>query len=358
MLGAVGNNHGRHRKILAHAFSTSALKGQEGLLTQYADMLVDCLREETNKLDSTVDISQYLMWTTFDIIADLCFGEPYGCLADPTADHPYAEMVMSAIAGGRFHYIQVHWPWVKTVGLFYDKVAVEKRQEYHRWVKKQTYKRMAAETKRPDFTALILAHRDNHGEDQSISDAEMCSNNSLMLAAGTETTATAMTVAFFLLLNNPDKMAKAVEEVRSRFESTQDITVDAANQLSYLIACMNETLRCVPPVPLGFPRRVPESGGEISGHFIPGNCKVSFFDFSPPFPLVLLFSLWGKLTKETQGRGLGVSICRISLRAQLQKRRLFQTRALARRRRVCRRQQSGVSTIQFRTTKVSSAANL
>lgn len=273
MLRAQGDNHGRQRRILAHAFSMQALKDQEGLLMQYADLRVSRLREEAAKSEA-IDMCKYLNWTTFDIIADLAFGEPFGCLAD-VATKPYVDMIMNSVKGIRFHYVKTYWPWVNNFGsLFIDKAAIQRRQDTLEWVKKQTHKRMGNEMKRPDFTALILEHRDDHGEKQSLSNAEIVSNAALMLSAGTETTATVLSAATFLLLKHPEIMTKVTAEVRSRFNSQEEITVDAVNELTYMIACLTEALRYLPPVPAGFVRKVPRGGAEISGYHVPGNYDV------------------------------------------------------------------------------------
>ena len=47
---------------------------------------------------------------------------------------------------------------------------------------------------------------------------------------------------------NPDKMQNVVNEIRSTFSSANDINFVSVNNLSYLLACLNEGLRMYPPV--------------------------------------------------------------------------------------------------------------
>lgn len=80
--------HSRGRRILSHAFSEKALAEQEPLIQSYADQLVDRLREVTSQTGEAQDMTKWYNWTTFDVIADLIFGEPFGCLQN-LATHKY-----------------------------------------------------------------------------------------------------------------------------------------------------------------------------------------------------------------------------------------------------------------------------
>ena len=57
------------RKLFSHAFSESALREQESILTGYFDLLVSRLREQCqNPNIDKVDIMSWYNFTTFDII--------------------------------------------------------------------------------------------------------------------------------------------------------------------------------------------------------------------------------------------------------------------------------------------------
>jgi cytochrome P450 len=80
----------------------------------------------------------------------------------------------------------------------------------------------------------------------------------------------------YLLLTNPDKLARLTDEVRNAFQSDADITIAKASQLVYMLACLDETMRLYPPVPIGLPRVVPNGGGIIGGCYVPENVRVTF----------------------------------------------------------------------------------
>ena len=73
--------HARQRRALSHAFSQKALLEQEGIIRGCVDQFIDRLKplaaggREMNMCD-------WYNFTTFDIIGDMAFGEPFGCLRD------------------------------------------------------------------------------------------------------------------------------------------------------------------------------------------------------------------------------------------------------------------------------------
>jgi cytochrome P450 len=77
-------HHARQRRALAHAFSKQALLEQEPILRGYVDLFVERLREMAQKGEAANMVS-WFNFCTFDIIGDLSFGEPFGCLNDGTS---------------------------------------------------------------------------------------------------------------------------------------------------------------------------------------------------------------------------------------------------------------------------------
>lgn len=90
-----------------------------------------------------------------------------------------------------------------------------------------------------------------------------------MIIGGSETTATLLAGVTYLLLSNPVALQRLTVEVRSTFQSEQEITMTSVNQLTYMLACLNEALRVYPPVPVGLPRVTPAGGRTIHGRFVP-----------------------------------------------------------------------------------------
>jgi cytochrome P450 len=78
---APDTHHARQRRALAHAFSKQALLEQEPILRDYVDLFVRKLREMAHSGKSANMVS-WFNFCTFDIIGDLSFGEPFGCLRE------------------------------------------------------------------------------------------------------------------------------------------------------------------------------------------------------------------------------------------------------------------------------------
>jgi cytochrome P450 len=90
-----------------------------------------------------------------------------------------------------------------------------------------------------------------------------------LLIAGSETTATLLSAALYLLCMNPDALEKVQNEVRSAFASNEEINLNSVHKLNYMLAVLNETGRCFPPVPNALTRIVPEGGAVILGLPVP-----------------------------------------------------------------------------------------
>jgi averantin hydroxylase len=96
----------------------------------------------------------------------------------------------------------------------------------------------------------------------------MVSNASLLILAGSETTATLLSGATHLLLKHPAVMAKLVTEIRTAFKSGGEIDLFTVGKLEYLLAVLDETMRLYPPV-ASQPNRITPRGGEtVCGKYV------------------------------------------------------------------------------------------
>jgi cytochrome P450 len=95
------------------------------------------------------------------------------------------------------------------------------------------------------------------------------------LTAGAETSATALAATVWYLSRPAYAhcLARLQDEVRNGFARYEDITGDAVAQLPYLNAVLEETMRLMPPSPIGPPRVSP--GDTVDGVYVPKGVYVS-----------------------------------------------------------------------------------
>ncbi|KAL6711299.1 hypothetical protein ACN47E_005830 [Coniothyrium glycines] len=270
-------HHARQRRALAHAFSKQALLEQEPILKGYVDLFVTKLREMAHKKQPANMVS-WFNFCTFDIIGDLSFGEPFGCLREGEGSESanWVVLIYEAIKSGAIE--QATRRFAKPGSLTQKflmwciPTAVRERRFRHlRNSTEKTVRRMNTKTEHRDFIWYILKQREKKNE---VSDDEVIMNAALFIVAGSETTATELCGLTNYLLRNPDIFKKLRDELRTACKTETDINMDVLAGLPYMNACIEEGLRIFPPVPIGLLRTVPKGGSLIDGHAVPGGTSV------------------------------------------------------------------------------------
>ncbi|KAK9827799.1 hypothetical protein WJX74_002626 [Apatococcus lobatus] len=96
----------------------------------------------------------------------------------------------------------------------------------------------------PSILRFLIASR------EEVSSVQLRDDLLSMLVAGHETTGSALTWTLYLLASNPDKMAKAVEEVERVVGGKQQPSMQDYTQLRYLTRCVCESMRLYPHPPV------------------------------------------------------------------------------------------------------------
>jgi len=91
-------NHSRQRRALAYSFSQKALIEQEHIVNGYVDVFIKKLGD-LGKKGEEFNLVNWLNFTTFDIIGDLAFGEPFGCL-DNGQFHEWVALIFETVKVG------------------------------------------------------------------------------------------------------------------------------------------------------------------------------------------------------------------------------------------------------------------
>ncbi|KAK8090095.1 hypothetical protein PG997_005056 [Apiospora hydei] len=128
-------------------------------------------------------------------------------------------------------------------------------------------------------------------ESGSFSDSELIDQLMTFLAAGHETTASAMTWAIYMLCLHPEVQTRLRQEIRENLPSMDsDSTVSSIDidRLEYLGAVINEVLRYYAPVPLTI--REPRVDTVINGEHVPKGTRVIIC----PWAINYSTELWGE----------------------------------------------------------------
>ena len=261
-------DHSRMRRLLAHAFSEKALRGQEDIMKGYVDLLIKRMREHAGSPNPVVDLSKWYNFTTFDLIGDLAFGEPFGCL-ESGGYHPWVASIFGGFKLSAFNQARKRFPWLMPVTQYFLPHKLIKNQVDHFTLtfEKARKRAMSGFKEREDFMSYVLRHNDERG----MTPDEIGENSNILIVAGSETTASLLSATSYYLLKYPQTFKKLTSEIRSAFEKEDEINLVTVNNLKYLLACLDEGLRMYPPAPSALGRNVPKGGHVIEGYWIPEN---------------------------------------------------------------------------------------
>lgn len=98
--------------------------------------------------------------------------------------------------------------------------------------------------------------------------------------AGSASTAIAINNAVFMLLKHPEVLSKLREEIDAAAEDDEEaIAYDKVKNLPYLRACVDESMRIMPPTSFGLPRKTPKEGCRILDDWVSGGTTVSMSSY-------------------------------------------------------------------------------
>lgn len=96
----------------------------------------------------------------------------------------------------------------------------------------------------PSVLRFLLASR------VEVSESQLRDDLLSMLVAGHETTGSVLTWTLKLLVENPDKLAIAVEEAERVMAGRETVTLAMTQEMKYIMRCINESMRLYPHPPV------------------------------------------------------------------------------------------------------------
>lgn len=101
----------------------------------------------------------------------------------------------------------------------------------------------------------------------------------ILMVAGPDTTAAFIGPFVNYVSQDPvirDRLRREIQEFEASRQNSESVVTFAETQkLPYFMACVNETLRFVPPTPIVLPRVVSKGGVEIDGKYIPEGTDIA-----------------------------------------------------------------------------------
>jgi cytochrome P450 len=266
-------NHARQRRALAHSFSQKALVEQEDIIQDYVSQFITHMKRLSSK-NEAFNMVNWLNFTTFDIIGDLAFGEPFGCL-ESGEFHFWVSLIFETVKAGAIEQATRRFATAGSafqsflLGLIPKQVR-ENRKNHLKFSTEKVLRRLQNEkTEHKDFIWYILKQKEKYDLNQD----EIIVNSALFIVAGSETTANALSGMLARLIYNRDKYDILCKEIRAAFKEEGELRYEKLSELTYLNAVIEEGLRIHPPVPTGLLRTVPKGGDTVDGFWVPGGVR-------------------------------------------------------------------------------------
>jgi cytochrome P450 len=212
-------------------------------------------------------MTEWLNFFTMDVIGDLPFGEPFGCLKTGEY-HSWVRTLFSylkgmSLAAAPRYYLSTEFLFQKLI----PKSVREGQRRHTQYANEKINHRLDLKTNRPDIMTPFMKNNVNF---ENMPRDEILSTFNFIIAGGSDNTATILTGIFNHLSRNEGILQRLCTEIRTKFQEEKDITIDAIQGLPYLEAVLNEGLRFCNPIPGGLPRVVPEGGDTYAGVYLPG----------------------------------------------------------------------------------------
>ncbi|KAL2422000.1 Cytochrome P450 monooxygenase FUM15 [Exophiala dermatitidis] len=326
ILLAEGDEHKAQRKNLMPAFHFRHIKELYPIFWSKSMEMVQCIQSELEKAQASapdkseaqpfsVEIGEWVSRATLDIIGVAGMGQDLNALHDPTNElnRVYRAVFTPDRTAQLVAVLQFFLPpfVLRSLPLARNKMtsaAAKVARDTAQRLVDQKKKRLAEaaanaekQIEKPkqstdlDITSVAL-------ESGGFTDKELVDNMMTFLAAGHETTASAFTWAVYMLCQHPEIQTRLRREIHQHLpksasasasfgssdsDSKVVITHDMIDNMPYLHAVCQETLRLWAPVPLTLRKTAVDTS--IQNHFVPRDTMIIL----SPWAVNHNFALWG-----------------------------------------------------------------
>ncbi len=171
------------------------------------------------------DLMALYNWTTFDLISDPTFGEPFDCLQHQRY-HPWVTTFLENINGGVAVSAAERYGLGSLLVALIPKSMKESFALIFEHTKGRIVRRSERGTERQDFMSHWLR---NNKDGKEMSQSEIEENAMTIIVAGSETTASLLSAVSHHVMMNPEMLRGVSEEVRTAFPLSRRLIVPPWN---------------------------------------------------------------------------------------------------------------------------------
>ncbi|OTB12190.1 hypothetical protein K445DRAFT_321192 [Daldinia sp. EC12] len=273
--------HRRKRKLVERATANASMRVFEPLMIEQVDTFIRRLASNDGK--QPIDVKDRSSYLSFDIIGLLSFGYP---LQLQTNEENQFLVKQLTKANHRMNvFMQI--PMIPRYKLqnYINLLFRQGREKTARLIETMIRTRMATDVHAHRDLYSYVADAINAKDDEGLRLGDLWYEAFFFIIAGGDTSATALSATLFYLSRNPECYSRLAKEIRTTFQSGNDICAKTVANCPYLRACINESLRMSPPSPGTLWRHLApeeECNGPfiVDGHVIPKGTVVGVNTYS------------------------------------------------------------------------------
>ncbi|KAI3705812.1 hypothetical protein L1987_76055 [Smallanthus sonchifolius] len=246
-------------------FSVKALEYQSSLREKKLGQMIDFL---CNKEGQVVNIEEVVFTTMFNTLSNIFFGKDFLHLED---EHGTAsglkEKLFKILVSGLAPNVSDFFPILKRLDLqgLRKQTLKDMKDVFGSWEGIINERRLAVVPPKEQCFLDHLIEKGFSNDQINILALEL-------FTAGTDTTTSTIEWAMAELIKNKKVMIELQQELKHKINSSNFVESEIS-KLPYLNACIKETLRLHPPVPLLLPHRANESC-EVMNYTVPRGAQI------------------------------------------------------------------------------------
>ncbi|KAM6510175.1 hypothetical protein FALCPG4_017800 [Fusarium falciforme] len=269
--------HKLRKKAWMRGLGFRALSVYEEKIASKVEILMSRIAE---KQGTPMDMTLYAAFFGFDVMGQVGFSKDFNML-DSGHKHPAIQALHENMAAvGVLSTV----PWLMSM-LGKIPGATGSYARFADWCARELQAKRAIDNKNKetlkdrdprDVISWLLRAEDENDRSAPPGEGAFQEDSRLMIVAGSDTTAVALTNALFFLTRYPTCYRKLQAAVQAQFpKGVKDWTYEKTKSIPYLEYVIHETLRLKPSAPGGLSRLTPPQGLQIDEVFIPGDTIVS-----------------------------------------------------------------------------------